>query len=218
MPLKPKYGHSLVYSGGRFVSHASLAKKRRAKRNKSIMKMVHELKSANVTFGSTSPGTTWTEVLSGVDTIVTGDSSSTRDGNRVKAEKLNLRVLLTTNNNASSNPYQGFRIMVVKPSGGIALAAADFPSNGMTGVPNQDQLNKYRVLLDKTYYLNEPINAQNAMEVLKEFNIKLNHNIEYAGSATADPTKGGIEVWIISDDNTYSGAFVGEARLFFRDN
>lgn len=179
------------------------------------IRMLNEPKSAAVS-GSTAPGTTWTEVMSSFDTILQGSSATSRDGNQIYATAMEFKALLTSSIAAGSNAYQGYRIVVVKPSGNYTVVAGDLPSNAMTGVYTRDQLAKYRVLYDRTFYQNKQ-SPTTGMETFVHKKIKLNHKMIYAQSSVSSPAKGRIQFFIVSDDNANSGDFAIDATLYFRD-
>lgn len=178
-----------------------------------------EPKRAIVQPGSTNIGTTWTNICTGIDTIVQGDSSSSRDGNLLYAKGLKLDVLITPNDLLAGSQL---RIMLVREYQSAGLTASDFPSGGVHGILSVGSNAKYKVLMDKTF--NMPSQGLDLSGLkysvydryLKKY-VKLGHRMKYSTNATTVPIQGAISLWVVSANNTNQTTVNPKAMLYFKD-
>jgi len=139
-----------------------------------------------------------------------GDGESSRDGNKIEAKGLTMRLLLTTTTSAS------VRFLLIKAP--VFDAGLDFGTPfGAIGVNGQLPRNtegKYKVLWDKVLNVDPDSKGSIAIKRYQPLNCKF----EYISSSTAAPIRNNVLFYAYTNNSTASAISVAlDTRLHYRD-
>jgi len=139
-----------------------------------------------------------------------GDGESSRDGNKVFAKGLTMRLLMTTTTSAS------VRFLLIKVP--VFDAGLDFGTPfGAIGVNGQLPRNtegKYKVLWDKVLNIDPDSKGSISMKRYQPLNCKM----EYISSSTAAPIRNNVLLYAYTNNSTASAISVSlDTRLHYRD-
>lgn len=153
-----------------------------------------------------------------IDEVTQGDTSLQRSGQSIKPLYVDWRLILESE---TADPYNEMRMMIVQSKEGN-LTSADF--GGVNLPSNEIQLERYTVLVDKTWVL-QNIHTGNAADpqVLNRMyhaqgRVKVPRKIYYPdGSAVS--TRGSLYAWFISDSAVVNHPDVEkfDTKLTFQD-
>jgi len=179
---------------------------------KQLKGIINSEKHFHIVGGSNSVSTTGAFVP--LCSILQGDGQSNRTGNSVLAKGLVCRFNNIANGSATATLL---RIMIVQDNQQIAdtdpTQATLLESDVMSGLA-LGALGRYKILMDKSFCLDNVSKKQNV--VTKYLN--LNHHIRWNGTATSDIQKGGIYLFLLSDEATNTPTCTYNCRLSFYDN
>ncbi len=142
--------------------------------------------------------------------IPQGDGQSSRDGNKVHAKGLTMRLLMTTTVSAS------VRFLMIRAP--VFDAGLDFNTPfaavGVNGQLPRNTEGKYQVLWDKTLNIDSDSKGSIAMKRYQPLNSKL----EYISSSTAAPTRNNVLLYAFTNNTTASAIVVElDTRLHYSD-
>jgi hypothetical protein len=139
-----------------------------------------------------------------------GDGESSRDGNKLIAKGMTMRILLTTTVSAS------VRFLMIKVP--VFDAGLDFNTPfaavGVNGQLPRNTEGKYKVLWDKT--LNVDPDSKGSI-ALKRYQ-RLDSKMEYISASTAAPIRNNILLYAFTNNSTASAISVAlDTRLHYMD-
>lgn len=179
-----------------------------------------EAKRALVSTPTATYGTTWTQIVTGLDTVVQGDSGTSRDGNVIHASSMKLWLRMAQ---STATPSNTIRVVVLREMDPGGIVAADLPSDGVFGATPAGKNSKYQVLASRTYNLVTPglLNSAGptyvAPEFYKDIFQKLDYRMKYESNSTATPVRGATSVWVVSDNNSDKPTITAKAVMYYRD-
>ncbi len=139
-----------------------------------------------------------------------GDGESSRDGNKIEAKGLTMRMLMTTTVSAS------VRFVLIKTP--VFDAGLDFntpfAAMGVNGQLPRNTEGKYKVLWDRTLNVDPDSKGSIAIKCYQPLNMKL----EYISASTAAPIRNNILLYAFTNNTTASAIVVElDTRLHYRD-
>lgn len=139
-----------------------------------------------------------------------GDGESSRDGNKIQAKGLTMRLLMTTTVSAS------VRFLMIKVP--VFDAGLDFGTPfGAVGVNGQlprSTEGKYSVLWDRTLNIDPDSKGSISMKRYQP----LNSRMEYISSSTAAPIRNNVLLYVYTNNTTASAINVDlDTRLHYTD-
>lgn len=197
---------------GNSHSNCSACQKALKKVKKLVKTIKQEFKKLPNTAGVAS--VTDTGTVTHLSNIASGSGSNARIGDAVTARYLFGRLSLRQHASSSASDVR-IIIFVDKqqvgdgtPTVTNVLAAAE-PDSFL----NEATVNRFKILRD--WYFN--VNDAKSLAWLKKFNIKLNFQIRYNGTAATDIQKNGIYILCISDEPSNTPGLVWSIRLVYTD-
>jgi len=142
--------------------------------------------------------------------VAQGDGESSRDGNKIEAKGLTMRLLMTTTTSAS------VRFVLIKTP--VFDAGLDFntpfAAMGVNGQLPRNTEGKYKVLWDRTLNVDPDSKGSIAIKRYQPLNMKM----EYISSSTAAPIRNNILLYAFTNNTTASAISVAlDTRLHYRD-
>jgi len=142
--------------------------------------------------------------------IPQGDGESSRDGNKIEAKGLTMRLLMTTTTSAS------VRFVLIKAP--VFDAGLDFntpfAAMGVNGQLPRNTEGKYKVLWDRTLNVDPDSKGSIAIKRYQPLNMKM----EYISSSTAAPIRNNVLLYAFTNNTTASAINVDlDTRLHYRD-
>ncbi len=139
-----------------------------------------------------------------------GDGESSRDGNKIEAKGLTMRLLMTTTTSAS------VRFVLIKTP--VFDAGLDFntpfAAMGVNGQLPRNTEGKYKVLWDRTLNVDPDSKGSIAIKRYQPLNMKM----EYISSSTAAPIRNNVLLYVFTNNTTASAISVAlDTRLHYRD-
>ncbi len=139
-----------------------------------------------------------------------GDTESSRDGNKLMAKGLTMRILMTTTVSAS------VRFLMIKVP--VFDAGLDFNTPfaavGVNGQLPRNTEGKYKVLWDKTLNIDPDSKGSIALKRYQPLNSKM----EYISASTAAPIRNNVLLYAFTNNSTASAINVAlDTRLHYND-
>ncbi len=139
-----------------------------------------------------------------------GDGESSRDGNKIEAKGLTMRLLLTTTVSAS------VRFVLIKAP--VWDAGLDFntpfTAMGVNGQLPRNTEGKYKVLWDRTLNIDPDSKGSIAIKRYQPLNMKMH----YISSSTGAPNVNNLLMFAFTNNSTASAIVVElDTRLHYRD-
>lgn len=229
MPYKRNYRRKRAYrrrynkkSSGGYLSTAAKALSV-AYSVKKLLNVEHKYNDVtlNNTVGYDAPIYT---LLNGV---AQGDGATTRDGNSLKMEYVDINLILKNANAADRT----VRIMLVeqKDVNGLAPVISEILDDSATQYAplshfNRDQINNFRVLYDKRYSMTDSTsdNALRQININHQFRSDATAKVRYDGvlGTVANMSKNSLYLVITADNTAASSpvAVTAKSRVTFLDN
>ncbi len=139
-----------------------------------------------------------------------GDGESSRDGNKIEAKGLTMRLLLSTTVSAS------VRFVLIKTP--VFDAGLDFntpfTAMGVNGQLPRNTEGKYKVLWDRVLNIDPDSKGSISIKRYQPLNCKL----EYISSSTSAPIRNNVLLYAFTNNSTASAISVAlDTRLHYRD-
>jgi len=168
------------------------------KRNVSQLKKAEESKAVFTQIVNAGVSTAGSLVQ--LDPISEGDGSGNRDGLAIVPSSFEWTLLLESE---ITDAFNLFQVMIVQAKGGATLTSADFAGVGIPS--NPVNLNRYTVLYNRTFLLENNVNAVVAGAIVPQAQYYLSHGKVkvprkiYFPDAGSVPNSNGLYLWLISD-------------------
>ncbi len=142
--------------------------------------------------------------------VAQGDGQSSRDGNKIEAKGLTMRLLLTTTASAS------VRLLMIKVP--VFDAGLDFQTPfaavGVNGQLPRNTEGKYKVLWDRVLNIDPDTKGSISIKRYQPLNCKM----EYISSSTSAPIRNNVLLYAFTNNTTASAISLAlDSRLHFRD-
>ncbi len=165
-----------------------------------------------------SPAST-TSVITSITGIAQGDTTNTRNGNKIKVMSVQLKGAICANDSANTTLY---RMLIFSDNSGEATAPVitdlfDSASDFYQGKLKSDVQNKntqYRVILDLILPFS---NSGKQCDVLKYYN-KIHRHVYFTGVNSGDYGKGAIYMITSSDQGANTTTVNADCFVKFVDN
>lgn len=145
-----------------------------------------------------------------------GDGDGGRSGNSILAKRLSVRGTITMNALATTTFV---RCIIVRDlqnttdSYGALSNIIQDPSN-MGSLLNNQTVGRYTVLYDRTYSMN----SGGKTSILLNVNLAFDYHVRWNGSAATDIQKGGLYMYLWSNESTNTPTYTAHHRLSYHDN
>lgn len=207
MPYKRTFRKRRPYRARRFKRKYNLNK--RVNYISKYIRKMQELKNHDVSI-SLSPDTS--ETFTNLSLIPQGDTSLTRDGNKILAKSLSYHLKLT-----AADSTNIVRVVFLIDKASLALTPTNYletVSDPISFRSADSNVGRYKVLSDKMYVLGTDAGQVEQKYISGHF--RLNKPIDYASSSTATAIKNNIWMMTISDSGVASHPSVdGHVRVRF---
>ncbi len=139
-----------------------------------------------------------------------GDGENSRDGNKIRAKGITLRLLMTTTVSAS------VRFLLIKVpvfDSGLDFTTP-FTAVGVNGQLPRNTEGKYKVLWDRIYNID---NDSKGSVAIKRYQ-RLNCRMEYISASTAAPIRNNVLLFAFTENTSASAITVAlDSRLHYAD-
>jgi len=190
---------------------------RRQNRRLSKLERGPEVKVLDLNQNLTTVGTTGQIV--NLALLAQGDTNITRDGNKIVAKKIDIRIKMTKG--VVTLDTLRVVIFVDKEQHGADPGLTDLmTSSAVDSFYNINQSQRFRILKDMTVVISADDTGAGADNVYRIFTINLrNMPIHYigAGANDADAGKNHLYLFVVAVENTTKTAFRVFSRLYFQD-
>ncbi len=140
-----------------------------------------------------------------------GDGESSRDGNKLFAKGLTMRLLMTTTTSAS------VRFLMIKVpvfDAGLDFGTPFGSSLGVNGQLPRNTEGKYKVLWDKVMNIDPDSRGSISIKRYQPLNCKM----EFISASTAAPIRNNVLLYVYTNNSTASAISVElDSRLHYRD-
>lgn len=180
---------------------------RKMKKNLSVEKKLH-----TIAITGTIPTT---GLVFNLADVAQGDTLNLRDGNQMKVIYVGGRIQFTQNASATQTfvRYIVFRDLQQVAST-IPPAASILQSLNTNSFLNQDNLGRFRILVDKTITLSSAGSTLRYVRV----NLPMSSSVRYNGTAATDLQKNGLYIMVIASEATNLPSLTASMRIRFVDN
>ncbi len=176
-----------------------------------------EVKVLDLNQNFTSVGTTGQ--IANLSLLAQGDTNITRDGNKIQAKKLDIRLKLSKT--VVTVDTLRIVIFVDKEQHGADPGLTDLmTTSAVDSFYNINQSQRFRILKDMTVVINADDTGVGADNVYRIFTINLrNMPIHYIGTAADDAScgKNNIYIFMVALEDTTKSVIRSFSRLYFQD-
>lgn len=194
------------------VLNEILSLKKTVRKLKPEVKMYPQYLTSQLALGPTG-------IVDPLTNIGDGDLYYEREGLKLRTKSVEIRGLLSVNDNASAPDLQTFRIWVVIDRQQVTSSAPtlasllDSPTYGVISAFTPEKQGRFTVLFDKTYRLSKT----DTREVQIRFKKYIDTVVTFNGTVSTDYQKNCIWVMYTSDQGTYAPSFSYMRELQFTD-
>lgn len=180
---------------------------------KSLMNVEYKHHDRNIT----ATNITDTSQVACLNLIAQGDDEINRNGNSIKAIKLNARYRITFTSGSDTTQYVRVMFFQDMHSEGDTPVGTDvLDSDDVMDYLNPDNTDRYKILYDRTHGLT----AEKGGIVVKK-NFKMNCKLEYIGASGIASHLGGGAIWMLwigTQDTSNYPIIDAKTRLRYIDN
>jgi hypothetical protein len=166
-----------------------------------------------VSTSSTNINTTGTVLyLAGISQ---GDDKADRSGNSILVKGISIKMRIQQSTTPQDTVIRIIWFIDLQQVADGSPAITDVLETNSTTAPlNRNNVGRFKILKQQYYNLQKA----NTSQVLVNKFIPLNHHIRYNGGSATDIQKGGIYMFILSDETTNLPTFVSDQIVQFYDN